>query len=236
MKCKGGVYLITNTANGKRYVGSSCEAKQRWINHQSALRKGVHHNIHLQRAYAKHGDAAFAFSILEYVEDDAFLFEREQYWLNALVPEYNILPIAGGSRGWVMSNESRAKMSQAQKGRKHTAEARANMSKAQSGRKCAPLSEAHKAKIALARKGQVHSPEAIQKMREARKGQVPSQETREKARAATLGKVWTAEERAKLSVVRRGRKQSPEHIANRVLARKRNATAESKHLYRSSHD
>lgn len=39
-----GVYSITNNKDGKRYIGSSIDIKQRWSTHASQLRCGKHYN------------------------------------------------------------------------------------------------------------------------------------------------------------------------------------------------
>lgn len=39
-----GVYAITNTATGKRYIGSAVNIKKRWREHLHNLRKNKHHS------------------------------------------------------------------------------------------------------------------------------------------------------------------------------------------------
>lgn len=76
-----GVYGITNSINGKRYVGSSSQLSRRKAEHFRALRRGRHYNAHLQRSFSKYGESAFVFEILEYC-DKSFILEREQYWID----------------------------------------------------------------------------------------------------------------------------------------------------------
>lgn len=90
MKC---IYKIENTVNGKLYIGSTKNFESRKNIHLRQLRSGTHHNIHLLRAFIKYGEEKFVFSILEECE---LLFEREQYWINILKPEYNIGSVGGG--------------------------------------------------------------------------------------------------------------------------------------------
>lgn len=61
------VYEIVCSANGRRYVGSSVDVAHRWSQHKQYLRADTHHNYKLQRAWTKHGAAAFAFRVLEEV-------------------------------------------------------------------------------------------------------------------------------------------------------------------------
>lgn len=77
-----GVYKITCTANHKVYIGSTTEIRKRWSWHRSDLRRGIHHNRHLQFAWSKYGKQAFTFEILEMVMFAEHLHEREQYWLD----------------------------------------------------------------------------------------------------------------------------------------------------------
>jgi hypothetical protein len=55
-----GIYLFTNVGDGKNYVGSTEVLANRRHQHVSDLRKGKHKNVHLQRAWDKHGEEAFA--------------------------------------------------------------------------------------------------------------------------------------------------------------------------------
>lgn len=60
-----GIYRITNTNNGKFYIGSSIHVTKRWWEHKKWLRLGSHHNYHLQASWNKHGENAFVFAIEE---------------------------------------------------------------------------------------------------------------------------------------------------------------------------
>lgn len=89
-----GVYKITNSVNGKLYVGSSKDIDNRWKQHIDALEKGEHGNTHLQNAWSLYGKNNFKFEIVEECEPQA-QFEREQFYLDALYPfdeyGYNIV-------------------------------------------------------------------------------------------------------------------------------------------------
>jgi group I intron endonuclease len=77
-----GIYKVTCTANHKVYIGSTTEIRKRWYWHCGDLRRGVHHNRHLQFAWNKYGEQAFVFEILELVMFVEYLHDREQYWLD----------------------------------------------------------------------------------------------------------------------------------------------------------
>ena len=71
-----GIYVISNTKNGKVYIGKGADIRSRWSKHKRLLKANRHYNIHLQRAWNKHGAKSFKFQILEYCEVDR-LSERE---------------------------------------------------------------------------------------------------------------------------------------------------------------
>ena len=50
------IYKIENKIAGKLYIGSSLSLKNRWERHRRDLNSGIHHSIHLQRAWDKYGD------------------------------------------------------------------------------------------------------------------------------------------------------------------------------------
>jgi GIY-YIG catalytic domain len=96
-----GVYQIRCKSNGKIYVGSAVNLRARWDTHRRDLRRGLHHNSYLQRAWDRCGESGFELVVLEYVEV-ARLSDTEQLWidftgcLNRCVG-YNIKPEASCS-------------------------------------------------------------------------------------------------------------------------------------------
>lgn len=203
-----GIYKITNTITGDYYIGSACNISNRWSLHRRTLANNKHHSIHLQRAYNKYGAEYFKFSVLEYCEKEK-LIEREQYYIDSKRPSYNILPIAGSSLGikrseeakrkmseaWKtrlpVSDETRHKMSDAQKGKHPTEEAIYKRSEALKGRH---LSEEHKRKISEIRKGVPLSEETKHKISEALSGE----------RNYLFGKHLLEETKHKLSELNKG--------------------------------
>ncbi len=131
---RAGIYRIINIINNKRYVGSSVDLVDRWNKHRYRLRRGNHHSLHLQNAWKKYGEDAFIYETLEECEPSKeILLQREQYYLDLLKPEYNILRIAGSNLGKVVSDETRRKLSDRGKGRTCSEEARKKMSEAKIG-------------------------------------------------------------------------------------------------------
>lgn len=115
-----GVYEIVNIVNGHRYIGSSMEMDRRWRRHKNYLNKSIHHCLHLQNSWNKHGENVFIFRILLLCENFELL-RYEQFFLDTYKPEYNKAIFAGSpTRGMKMSNETKAKMSKALLGNKRT--------------------------------------------------------------------------------------------------------------------
>jgi len=105
-----GIYKIINKSDGKFYIGSAVDINKRWANHLTALRCHRHHNEYLQHVWDKSGGNCFEFVIVEYCEVFE-LIDREQYYIDSLMPNYNIAPIAGSSFGRKCSLETRKKIS-----------------------------------------------------------------------------------------------------------------------------
>jgi len=93
------IYKIVNTKNSRCYVGSTINFVQRKWRHFYDLRKGRHTSIFMQREFSKHGRDIFEIEIIEIVERRDELIQREQFWLDALKPEYNNAKIAASVFG-----------------------------------------------------------------------------------------------------------------------------------------
>lgn len=109
---KCGIYAIENLADGKFYVGQAQCIRARWVDHLRRLRLGKHSNSYLKHAWAKHGEAAFRFFILEECSKDV-LDAREQEWLTTLEAVergYNISPSATTTRGTRRSEASKERL------------------------------------------------------------------------------------------------------------------------------
>lgn len=77
-----GIYKIENKINKKVYIGSSKNVEKRWATHLSELRNNKHHSYHLQQAWNKYGQDSFEFSIIEILDNEFLLIEKEQYWID----------------------------------------------------------------------------------------------------------------------------------------------------------
>ena len=110
---KSGIYKITNTVNGKFYIGSSVDLERRFNKHMGTLAKNTHANPILQRAWNKHGADKFTFEVIEEcANDQKVCFEREQYYLDLLKPYleigYNVSKHAAGGDNFTLNPSKEA--------------------------------------------------------------------------------------------------------------------------------
>lgn len=71
------------------YIGQSKNIKDRWRAHKRDLKNNRHRNCHLQNVYNKNG-GGFSYTILEECLISE-LNEKEQYYIDMLAPECNIV-------------------------------------------------------------------------------------------------------------------------------------------------
>lgn len=105
-----GIYSIFNLINGKRYVGSSVNLYNRLHEHLHNLKNNKAHNKHLQSAWNKYGEDNFIYNILEFCNPEE-RFEREQHYIDSLMPEYNLTLQVMANFGHSPSEETRLKIS-----------------------------------------------------------------------------------------------------------------------------
>lgn len=149
-----GIYGIHNKVNDKWYVGQSNNIRKRNLYELRNLRNGVFHynnsNNHIVQAWQKYGENAFEWVVLEECEINK-LDEREIFWIkekDSYRNGYNQTLGGGGSRGAIVSEETKRKMSLSSKGEKHpfwgkhrTEETKKKLSLWRTGRKWIPMTE-----------------------------------------------------------------------------------------------
>ena len=149
-----GIYGIHNKENDKWYVGQSNNIRKRNLYELRNLRNGVFHynnsNNHIVQAWQKYGENAFEWVVLEECEIDK-LDEREIFWIkekDSYRNGYNQTLGGGGSRGVIVREETKRKMSLSSKGEKHpfwgkhrTEETKKKLSLRRTGRKGMPMTE-----------------------------------------------------------------------------------------------
>ncbi len=196
------IYVLIDPRDGEsRYVGktvlklqyrltSHLRTKENnyrgyWI--QSLIQQGIEPVIKLIETVPVGGDWA----------------EREKYWIayyrSIGANLTNATDGGEGVTGLRHTNESRAKISRAELGRKQSPESIEKGRKKRLGRKA--TSETRK-KLQQSHLGKRQSSETKEKIRQARLGRTLSDETREKLRQARLGKRATPEARENMSKAR----------------------------------
>jgi group I intron endonuclease len=218
----GTLYLVTNTLNGKQYVGQTIVAGNR-----------VGHGKLITKSYNKYGKDSFTYEpVCTGIDNRNTLNFMEKFWIKVMdcrIPNgYNIehgdsskgktseytkqllrqinlgfkhteeakRKISEASR--IMWSKDKEKLSELRRGRIVTEEVRAKISASNTGKK---RSEETCKRIGLAKLGFKHSEETKAKKR----GVKASDETKAKLSASLKGRVVTAETRAKISVAQKGR-------------------------------
>lgn len=166
---KTGIYKIVSKNSGEFYIGSSQNLRKRELDHLSLLRNKKHPNRYLQSVWNKYQDLSFI--IIEECPVES-LVEKEQYYIDTLSPKYNLRPIAESNRGWNMPEESKLKISKANKGKTISIEHR----------------EAISTKNKVNLKGRKLSDEHIESIRKSRIGITLSKETKDKIRLKAMGR------------------------------------------------
>lgn len=161
---------------------------------------------------AKHGHTVH---IVAYFANEADAFEHEKEMIAELREAgFNLANMTDGGEGasgWVPSAETKARIGEKSKGRKHSYDSRVKMSTSRKGRK---VSEETKAKLRISKLGNDIGAAGRAKISAASTGRVKSVESRAKQGAAirgnqfALGNILTPETRAKMRIARTGKKWS----------------------------
>lgn len=78
---RGFIYKITNTINGKSYIGQTIQnVKERFYQHCATKCSKVVSNMAIHRAIKKYGKSNFTVEVIEEI-DSANLNDRERYWI-----------------------------------------------------------------------------------------------------------------------------------------------------------
>lgn len=193
---QSGIYTITSPSGG-RYVGSAVHFGARWSVHKHHLARGTHHNVKLQNAAKKYGVEALRFEPLLFCDRDDLIW-YEQIAIDAIRPRYNVAPRAGNSLGYKHTAETKAKFHLRVKATM-TDEVKAKIGAAFRGK---TLTEEHRAKVRAANVGAKRSEEARASMRAAQLGKKQSPETIAKRVEKLRGKPRPPEVLAKMNAAR----------------------------------
>lgn len=103
-----------NKKSGKSYVGSGVDLSKRLYYYCSKKHLEAQLKVgksKISSSILKNGLSEFLLEILEYCEPEKCI-EREQYYIDLLEPEYNILASAGSCLGLLHSDETKKRMSE----------------------------------------------------------------------------------------------------------------------------
>ena len=185
------IYLIR--LNGvPKYVGYTKNTiEDRWCKHLSAARSGWAQVLY--RAIRKHGEESFTIEPLMEHEDAEYLRDVmepqfiTEYQTHVKMQKggYNLTDGGEGALGWIPSEETKRKISEAKTGEVRTPETRQRISEAKKG-------------VVSGMKGKAHTEESRQRMSFAKKGK-PS------PKKGKPGKPHSAETRMKMALAHQKR-------------------------------
>lgn len=172
-----GIYKITNTLDGKFYIGSAAVSfKTRWSCHRQDFGKNKN-SKRMQRAYNKYGKEHFSCEIL-FICSPKDCIRYEQMCLDYLTPwnpkiGYNIAKIAGSNLGVRCSQSTKEKLRKINLGK--------------------PCSQETKDKIRATHLGVKKSPEHVAKVAEGNRGKTVSGEVREVIRQKLKNNLFSSQ-------------------------------------------
>lgn len=195
---QSGIYRINCVPTGRMYIGSSVHMHKRWTTHLRNLRNGTHTNPQLLRAFKKHGEQAFVFSVVESALK-ADLTSREQFWMDSLQAVdlgFNLCRIAGSPDG--------------RQRKAHTEETKAKIRAKRALQIITPESQIKRVAKLLG----VSRPQYVRdKLSAAHKGVPLSAEHCAAIARVRTGTKATDEARARMSAAHTGKVRTPEHCA-----------------------
>jgi group I intron endonuclease len=203
------IYKITNKVNGKHYIGQTNNLEKRWQGHLSSSENETGYLLH--GAINKHGSENFEFELIESCEDE-HANDLEKKWIlhyESFGKGYNltsggdcefkrsdltIQKISDSKLGHEVSEETRRKIGDANRGRVRTQEARDKMSQSRMGHEVSEetrnkirekhlnktVSEETRKKISESKKGKKQDPEVVKRRAEKLKGKKLSEEAKRK--------------------------------------------------------
>lgn len=187
LKPYGYIYKITNTINGKCYIGQSLNITRRFYKYRTLRCKG---QPKLYNAFKKYGIELFSFEKLDTAPDQIVLDYLEDFYIQSLdtIKEgYNCRDGGCGGSNGPLTEEHKQKISNALKGKSIQPDILKN------------------------RLGKKRSPEAIQNIAECKRGSKNpnfgkslSEETKIKLSESLRGRQYTEESKQKMSKIKQG--------------------------------
>lgn len=211
---KNVIYKIEDN-KGRIYIGSSVDSRKRKNAHFLALKKGLHSSKKMQNVYNKYGVDFLKFEIIEHVEDSSLLIEREQFYIDSLIPWYNSAKIAGSPLGVKHSEETKQLQSVQKIGKRiHSDEFKRNLAERNRNR---VWTEEMKSKISIANSGVFVSVETREKISKAGKNRRLTVEHKERIGIANKGRECPIKTREAVSISNKRRALIKESIIENNL-------------------
>lgn len=207
------IYKIECIKNNKKYIGQTCNIKNRFNNHKYHLRKGDSTNPNLQKDFNLYGESCFVFSILKEVATREDSIQYEDYYMD----------LFGGIESGSIYNEQNSVNNSKCMNNKIKMSAQNNPNY---GMRNKIFTKEHRYRISKGRKtyisslsveqrkllfgntnlrGNKLSPETRTKISQSLKGRIHSQETRTKISQSLKGRSLTEEHKRHLSESRKGK-------------------------------
>lgn len=200
------VYCITNTINGKRYVGVSMDPDRRWKQHQERANGKVGKRRRVHHAIIKYGLSAFKFEVIL----------CSSTWESALAAETLIIAAYGtieADFGYNLTEGGEGVL-----GLVHSAETRAKLSAIFKGVKKGPPSSAHREALRAAMSGRKPTEAVMSAALAANKGRKFTEAQRAARVVQLTGRPVSAETKEKIRLGNVGKKRTPEQCANNRAA------------------
>jgi group I intron endonuclease len=191
------IYKVTNTINGKIYVGQTVKSlKRRWSDHCAKSSTC----LALKAAINLHGRENFTIEQIDVASNIDDLNKKEIKWIADLKSfgdlGYNLCLGGEGKSGYKQKPESVEAMRQKKMGKKLTVEHKVRISAGNTGK---IMSEESKRKISQSHMGMKHSKETLAKLSKIRLGKKHSADSKAKIGLAGLGKKHSNESIKKMS-------------------------------------
>lgn len=165
---------------------------------------GRHKNTYFHNAIRAYGIDNFSWSILAETDSETKLNAMEKFYIAAyrkMGNVYNLTDGGEGSSGRIITEETRKKMSEAQKGKKVAPFSKEHREKISAASR--NMSKEQRAAIAKANSIRVITEETKEKLRKRRTGQKHSEESKKKMSISAKGRVFSEEHKAKISAANR---------------------------------
>lgn len=204
------IYRATNKINGKSYIGQTIRSlgKRKSAHISAALTVGE--DSYFYNALRKYGPDNFKWSIVNECNTLKELNRLETYYIKEYDTFYNGYNLNYGGDNRQISEETKRKISEANRGRRHSEETKRKLSELNIGKK---LSDEVRKNMSKAQKGRKHTEETRKKIAGSIKGTQCSKETKRKISEANKSKKHSKDTRKKMSVAKKGKPR----IASRAV-------------------